>query len=422
LTGLPVGAAACADTGCRSILSDEVREPPAIYRLRGVTTWRDRILRLRAPAGEVALAGVLAAITLTYSVTGSQRGPTALLAAFALLQTLPLVVRRYRPLSVALVVAAATLVAAFAWHSFVPLGILVALYTLAARCSRRVALVVAGVLAAPFTAAVFVVVDGDVQRALARLALLAGAWIYGDNMRARRKAVRDYTLAIEDKANRLERERDEHGRRIAAETQAAIARDVHDLVGHSLSVIAVQAAAAGHIFERDPRRARRAVETIEATADRALDELRRVLGTAQPNERLAPAPQLEQLDDLLQHVRLTGLDATLTVRGEPRPLPAPLEVSAYRIIQEALTNTIRHAQAHHVRIQLDYDPAALVIAVEDDGTGPAAHAINGDRAAHSGLIGMRERAAAFDGTLEAGARPGGGFRIRARLPLAEPTA
>jgi signal transduction histidine kinase len=121
-------------------------------------------------------------------------------------------------------------------------------------------------------------------------------------------------------------------------------------------------------------------------------------------------------------VRLTGLDTTLTVRGDQRPLPAPLEVSAYRIIQEALTNTIRHAQARHVRVQLNYDPGALVIAVEDDGTGPAAHAINGDRAAHSGLIGMRERAAAFDGTLEAGARPGGGFRIRARLPLSEPTA
>jgi signal transduction histidine kinase len=222
--------------------------------------------------------------------------------------------------------------------------------------------------------------------------------------------------AVEERAEQLEREQEANTRRAAAEEQARIAREVHDVVAHNLSVIIVQATAAERVFGADPANAERAVQAIGRTARQALDELRRVLGVVvigEPDSRLAPQPTLDRLDPLLERVRAAGLDVRCETSGERRPLPSALELSAYRIVQEALTNTLRHANAEHATVRVRYDDEALCLEIVDDGTIEASP--NGSNG--RGLIGMRERVATFGGEVETGPNAGGGFRVAARLPL-----
>jgi len=215
----------------------------------------------------------------------------------------------------------------------------------------------------------------------------------------------------------LEREQRANARRAAAEEQARIAREVHDVIAHNLSVIIVQATAADAVFASNPADARRAVRTIGGTARQALGELRRVLGVIRTGEERSPdfppQPTLARLETLLEQVRTAGLAVDLHISGEPRELPPALELSAYRIVQEALTNTLRHANATHAIATLRFDSDAVDVEVVDDGTPSAA----GDRTGGRGLIGMRERAAAVGGDIEAGPAGAGGFRVAARLPL-----
>ena len=215
----------------------------------------------------------------------------------------------------------------------------------------------------------------------------------------------------------LEREQQANARRAAAEEQARIAREVHDVIAHNLSVIIVQATAADAVFASNPADARRAVRTIGGTARQALGELRRVLGVIRSGDERSPdfppQPTLARLETLLEQVRTAGLAVDLQITGEPRELPPALELSAYRIVQEALTNTLRHANATHAIATLRFDSDAVDVEVVDDGTPSAA----GDRTGGRGLIGMRERAAAVGGDIEAGPASAGGFRVAARLPL-----
>ena len=239
------------------------------------------------------------------------------------------------------------------------------------------------------------------------------AWAIGDSMRTRRA----YYAALEDRAARLERERDAQAQIAAAAERARIARELHDVIAHNVSVMVVQADGASYALDRSPERARQALAAISSTGRQALDEMRHMLGvlrSADERSGVAPIPGVGQLDELLDQTRASGLAVSFTVEGVPSPLPSGVALAAYRTVQESLTNVRKHGgPAARAQVLLRYCEDALVLTITDDGRGAAAVS---DGAGH-GLIGMRERVAVYGGALEAGPRPGGGYRVTARLPL-----
>jgi signal transduction histidine kinase len=237
------------------------------------------------------------------------------------------------------------------------------------------------------------------------------AWLVGRDLRRRRRQAVD----LRTRATLAEREREERARVAAAGERARIARELHDVVAHSVSVMVVQAQAGPRLLG-DPDQADAAFRSIEASGREALVELRRLLGILRtPNEHAAvdPQPGLGSLGSLVDQVREAGLPVAVHVEGEESPLPRGIDLSAYRIVQEALTNTLKHAGTARADVVVRYGPTALELEVADDGRG-AHDSANG---IGHGLIGMRERVALYGGTLRAGARPGGGYEVRARLPL-----
>jgi signal transduction histidine kinase len=201
----------------------------------------------------------------------------------------------------------------------------------------------------------------------------------------------------------------------AAEERARIARELHDVIAHSVSVMVVQAGAAEEILRRDPERAVAPLRAVQETGRQALSEMGRLLGILREHGDeigLAPQPGLGELDGLLEETRAGGLPVELRVEGDRRPLPPGVELSLYRIVQEALTNVRKHAGRARAAVTVRYGPAEVAVEIDDDGTG----AVNG-YGGRQGLVGMRERVAVYDGTLEAGPRPEGGFAVRARIPL-----
>jgi signal transduction histidine kinase len=205
----------------------------------------------------------------------------------------------------------------------------------------------------------------------------------------------------------------EEARRLAMQERLAIARDLHDVVAHNISVINVQAKTALHLMDRQPDRAREALTAIHEVSRQALGELRSVLGVLRADGAdalLVPSPGLDRLDELAATARAAGIAVELEREGAPRPVPAGVDAAAYRIVQEALTNTVRHSGGGGATVRLCYDTEALTIEVDDDG-----RAVGSPRPGN-GIAGMTERARALGGTLDAGPRPGGGFRVLARLP------
>lgn len=235
------------------------------------------------------------------------------------------------------------------------------------------------------------------------------AWIVGDRTRTHRA----YLAALRERARRLELERDEQARRAAQDERVRIARELHDVVAHNVSVIAVQAGAARATADANPARAMETLSLIERTARSTLGELRSVLGLLRKGERplRAPRPSLDQLDTLVGQARAVGVPVTTSVEGTPRPLPEIVDLCAFRLIQEALTNVIRHAPRAHAHVLVRYGVTSLHIVVADDGPGPSA------QGGGSGLVGMRERVALVGGELHTGAAAGGGFRVDALLPI-----
>jgi len=331
--------------------------------------------------------------------------------------TLPIALRRYRPLAVlAVTVAAQTLLLLFSSRVQVPLGVLVALYTVASRCDRPVSLRAAEWVALPITVGVTVNSGLHPERIIPKLALFAIAWVLGDNIRTRRA----YLAELEARAERLEREREEQAERAVIEERTRIARELHDVIAHNVSVMVVQASAGEDVFDTDPARARESLSAVASTGRAALTELRRLLGVIRAEEDhdagYAPQPGIEYLDGLVAQIRETGLAVELSVLGEPRQLPEGVGLCAYRIVQEALTNTLKHADASQAKVSVRYVADALELEVVDDGR--AAPGVNGDTSGH-GLIGMRERVSLFGGELSVGPRTGRGFAVSARLPLEE---
>ncbi|MDQ0946798.1 signal transduction histidine kinase [Streptomyces phaeochromogenes] len=257
--------------------------------------------------------------------------------------------------------------------------------------------------------------------------LLSCVSAYGFGVLARLQ--RAYTAALEDRARRLERERAADTERAAAQERARIARDMHDILAHAVSLMVVQAEAGPVVVRSDPARAEAAFDAIAGAGRDAMTQLRRNLGVLKDepvNGTSVPQPQpgVAALTDLVRQVAETaGLRVELHATGEPRPLHQDTEVAAYRVVQEALTNTVKHAYASCARVELDWTEDELTLTVTDDGRGPAdlggAGNGNGRGGAHGhGLIGVRERAAACGGTARTGPGPDGGFRVVVRLPVA----
>jgi signal transduction histidine kinase len=237
------------------------------------------------------------------------------------------------------------------------------------------------------------------------------AWVLGDSMRYRR----GYYAALEDRAARLEAERSAQAKIAAAAERARIARELHDVVAHHVSVMVVQADGAGYALRSDPDRAQAALSAISSTGRQALTEMRRLLGvlrSADQHTELAPVPGLDELRELLDQARTAGLEVSYTLTGTPRELPEGAELAAYRVVQESLTNTRKHAGlAATAAVTLRYEPEGLTLEVTDDGMAPVSEQPGGH-----GLAGMRERIAMYGGTVQAGPLPGGGFGVTAHLP------
>src|SRR5215467_12349682 len=364
--------------------------------------------------GDAALAVALAAAF--YLATGRHYGDTRVGVALILLQTLPLAVRRRYPLWVLAVVVAATLAtmaAEMRFNAGVWVVLLVALYSVAAYCPRRQAawagIAAGAVLAWPLWAAA----AGVAFRLLAvvvSLGLPALGWVCGA-----------YVSELRGRAARSRREQELQTGRAVAEEQARVGRELHDVIAHTLSVIVIQAGAAADVFDTSPDQARQALGSIGAAGRAALAELRRVLAAVRPQpgeqDGWAPPPGLAGLGELLDRVRAAGLTVTARVDGAPVDLPAGLDLAAYRIVQEALTNTLKHARAQAAEVHLCYGPAGLVVEVTDDGRAPVPAGRQRGPGRGRGLIGIGERAALHGGTCQAGPRPGGGFAVRVAFPV-----
>jgi signal transduction histidine kinase len=339
---------------------------------------------------------------------------TAVAALLGLLQGGALLCRR----SHAATVLAVTCLAALATHPLSrvvpPVGALVALASYATTRPPRRSVPAAVAVAVVALAGGALVPRERLLYAGFLLALVALAWAMGESGRGRG----DRLALAEERAERAERERAAGARRAAAHERARIARELHDVIAHNVSVMVVQASAGADVFDQRPDQAREALRAIAATGRAAMTELRRLLAEDDADgddtrHALGPQPGLAELDRLVARVTAAGLPVAVAVDGRPRPLPAGVELSAYRIVQEGLTNALRHAHARRADVRLCWaeDGNVLDVVVTDDGVGglPDGHG--------RGLVGMRERAALVGGTFAAGPRPGRGFEVRARLPL-----
>ena len=393
---------------------------------------RYNALRSRLPRPDPLVAdGLLALVAAGFALAELQSFPgsqdrSPLNIMLVLLQTLPLAFRRRAPFTVFAIAAVALAVQGsleLRGPLFAFLAFNLAVYSLAAYGERRLAVRGVAVWAGLLTVRLgYVIVTRWPQVTMTGLrdvvddyVLLAAAWTLGEGVRQRRV----HAAELEDRAARLEREREEKARQAVIQERLRIARELHDVVAHSLSVIGVQAGAARLVLDThpDPTRAREAVAAIEVTANRAMAEMRRALGILRDTEpsgaALAPLPGLGQLPALLDQLRRSGLPVELTVEGTPRPLPASIDLSLYRIVQEALTNALKHARATHAEVVVCYGTHDITVEVADDGRGPPPSAAGAQGA---GIIGMRERVTLFGGELQVGPRPPGGYAVRVCLP------
>ena len=362
---------------------------------------RSRLQRIADVALALFVGVFLVAVVLDPSHEGDSSWLVLGLCLLGIGQGVALLWRWSHPLHVtAIAIVAGLPIQLYAPDTLFPAAGLVALYALAATRPPWVSLpalaAVLGLTALAWTE----LPAGDIGFGGA---VAAGVWALGEAARNRHKAISEST------------------RRAVGEEQARIARELHDVIAHSVSVIVVQAAAADDVFDERPDQARAALRSIESAGREALGELRRLLAPVQPSaDGAPPAPQpgLDRLDELVAPLRAAGLEVEVRREDAQRgaPLPAGVDLSAYRIVQEALTNTLRHAGAARAEVTVRALDGMLELEVVDDGRGAPGPSAGAGR----GIAGMRERAAMLGGTLEAGPLPGGGFRVHARLPLEAP--
>ena len=388
-------------------------------------------LRARPLVADGLLAGLLAAVSLVtlWYVWGECEDdcdPGGIAVGLVLATTVPLVWRRRHPLTAGLVTGLATAAYGFARYPDlampIAIGGVVGMYSVAAWGGRRAA-VVSGWVAVVVVVIVMTLprADSDVVDAAFVSLALAGAWVLGDRARVQRALAAE----LAERAARLERERAAEARRAVAEERTRIARELHDVVAHHVSMMVVQAEAGPVAVERDPARAAGAFEAIAATGRQALVEMRRLLGVlrgdGEPASSLAPQPGLAEVPSLVEQVGRAGLRVELEVEGTKAALPPGIDLSAYRIIQEALTNAVRHGGDGRARVLVRYGEHDLELQIEN-GVESASGRRQGDsdrqvRRSGRGLLGMQERVSLFGGELRAGPGPDGGFSVVARIPI-----
>jgi signal transduction histidine kinase len=330
----------------------------------------------------------------------------------------PYYFRRHAPLAVLLISEACVVALAVGDYQTgaAPAVLLVGLYTVAAWCDVRGRAIGAGAIVIGLTVVGVVGVPGlsGVDVAL-NFATFAAAYLFGSTMRNRRL----YSEQLEARASALERERNEETRRALAEERLRIAQELHDVVAHSMGVIAVQAGVGAHVIDSEPGEAKKALEAISQTSRSTLVEIRRMLGVLRDDQGASyvPAPGLADLHKLVRDVASAGLHAEVRVEGKTTELPPGVDFTAYRIVQEALTNVLKHAGRATATVIIGYEGSALRLEILDDGRGVNGRAAPGGH----GLVGMRERVGVYGGSFEAGPQTGGGYRVAVRLPYGETT-
>ncbi|GAA2392792.1 sensor histidine kinase [Dactylosporangium salmoneum] len=382
----------------------------------------------RRPAGllpdalfALAIAG-FAQVNLVFQLDNSTPyGPMPAVASSTLVATSVLALRRVTPLATAVLVAVAvagpmlvTPLTVTLWGDFLP--ILVASYSVARHSERARALIGAAAIVAGLVVVFLRNPESLTAGNLPFVAVpLAACLIAGRVLRARARSQSDDRA----RAQQLEAEREGAIQAALAEERARIARELHDIVAHCVSVMVVQAGAAEDLLDRDPQRARAPLQSVQETGQQAVGELRRMLGLLRGERaRLAlkPQPGTADLADLVEHMAGIGLPVELAVEGPSRPLPPGVDLTVYRIVQEALTNALKHAAPTTAHVVLHYDDQSVRVSVRDTGRTDGPGRAGADRVGH-GLIGMHERVGLYGGTLEAAAVPGAGFSVTARLPL-----
>jgi signal transduction histidine kinase len=333
--------------------------------------------------------------------------------------TMSLAWRRREPIAVAAVVMAALTFLGFVSntldHVVFPIAaVVLATYSVAVYCELRGALIGAAVVLVP-AFVLEAMVDGEFGNFFFIAVMIASVWTAG-------RAVRSTSFRaamVADRAVLLEREAEERAREAVADERARIARELHDIVAHSVTTMVVQAGAERRVLNGAQPSTQEALLAIEKAGREALAEMRRLLGMlSRDDEELAlrPRPSMAHVDALVDQARAAGLPVELAVEGKPVALPPGVDLSAYRIVQEALTNTLKHAGPAEATVTVRYVEHELRLEIADTGSGPT----NTDGEGH-GLIGMRERVDLYGGDLDAGSRVGHGYAVRARLPLGPPT-
>ena len=369
---------------------------------------------------DVALA--LALTVLAFASTLDENGRLdAVSVPLLALQTLPVAWRRRSPIGVlcltGFAITAYSVLGYTETNGF--LGVFVAFYTVAAHEPRRratisAAITACGILISFAAYATFDSMTGWTAGLTATCLSFGLAWLIGDNLRVRRA----YTRQLEQRAAELEIEREEKATQAVTEERARIARELHDVVAHYVSVMVVQAAGARRIADKDPVAARGALEAVEAAGRTALAEMRRMLEVLRADDTgMGPQPGLGEIDRLIGNVRDAGLPVEYSVEGTACCLPAGMDLAAYRIVQEALTNTVKHGGRATARVTVRYTTETLEIEVIDDGRGAAAPLLSAADGGGHGLIGVKERVALFGGELHTGPVLTGGYRVLARMPI-----
>jgi signal transduction histidine kinase len=357
-------------------------------------------------------------------VGGSPDGPAAVIYGFPALWTFPLLLRRRWPsFSVLVVLGALALESRLAQEATESIAVLppvMLAFWVAGTIEDRARSTAIGVAGAVLGLVIVAANPGPLHVAdVVFLAVFMGApFAAGATLRSREEHAAD----LERRAAALERERDERDRAVVAEERARIARELHDIVGHSIGVMMAQTGAARFLVDDEPDRAREALLVVEDAGRQALIEMRRMLAILRDDEAsdvLGPQPGLGDLRELVASSRASGLDVELTMEGDSAPSSVGVELAAYRIVQEALTNARRHGGKTHASVLVRRSPGALELTVVNDGA--VAGSADGEQGGGHGVIGMRERVALYGGRLEVGPRTGGGYVVHARLPYEGPS-
>ena len=391
-----------------------------------LSTLTDHLRRANPLVVDALIAVALASVAVVDMQGAAEseagfRDSDGLGALLVLAQTLPLGLRRVAPVGSLAVITVGIGLHAALGYDHVEAGTLASLFAVgsAAYLTDNRRTVVAGLIMAAGIGVFYATTripfgPGDV---IATSALWSVGWIAGSTFRIRRR----HTAVVERRAEVLERDSEARAREAVAHERARITRELHDIIGHTLNLIVVQAGAAQRVIESTPNRAAESLASIETTARQSLSDMERRLGILRPPEAetapYGPQPGLEQVDKLAEQFTDAGLPVEVSVAGEPHKLPASFDLSAYRIVQEALTNTLKHAGPARARVAISYLADKLELEIVDDGQGPGddGHDAGGGR----GLIGMRERVSLFGGELDVGPAAESGFRVHASLPFEE---